>query len=125
MIYTTNFAHIRHLPQYIIPVAISRSITFPGFGDMLRYQKLTPTADVLIHWHMTHDEKRYIQAFHNQVLDGLSAQETVNELMQLIGNDGSKDIALICYEKSTDFCHRHLVAKWLCENGFRSGEILL
>ena len=23
------------------------------------------------------------------------------------------DIALVCYEKTGDFCHRHLVAEWL------------
>ena len=30
----------------------------------------------------------------------------------------SDDIALICYEKPSDFCHRHLVADWLIERGF-------
>lgn len=31
-------------------------------------------------------------------------------------------IALVCYEKPTDFCHRHLVAEWLCKNGFECHE---
>ena len=26
-----------------------------------------------------------------------------------------KDVALCCYEKPGDFCHRHLVAKWMNE----------
>lgn len=38
---------------------------------------------------------------------------------------GGKDIALICYEKPTDFCHRHLVAEWLTTNGIKCDEIAL
>ena len=28
------------------------------------------------------------------------------------------EIAIICYEKPFDFCHRHLVADWLQNRGF-------
>lgn len=31
-------------------------------------------------------------------------------------------IALICYEKPSDFCHRHLVADWLNKNGIPCEE---
>ena len=27
----------------------------------------------------------------------------------------NRDIALLCFEKPSDFCHRHLVASWLNE----------
>lgn len=37
-------------------------------------------------------------------------------------NDGENDIALICYEKPSDFCHRHLVSEWLNQNGFKCEE---
>ena len=30
----------------------------------------------------------------------------------------SDEFALICYEKPSDFCHRHLVSEWLKERGF-------
>lgn len=33
-----------------------------------------------------------------------------------------KHICLICYEKPADFCHRHLVAKWLNDNNFKCKE---
>jgi uncharacterized protein (DUF488 family) len=32
------------------------------------------------------------------------------------------NIALVCYEKPTDFCHRHLVADWLKEHGYECEE---
>ena len=28
-----------------------------------------------------------------------------------------RDIALVCYEKPEEFCHRHLVADWLRKYG--------
>ena len=35
---------------------------------------------------------------------------------------GTEDIALVCYEKPGDFCHRHLVADWLNEAGYQCEE---
>lgn len=29
---------------------------------------------------------------------------------------------LVCYEKSSSFCHRHILAKWLKENGVECEE---
>ena len=39
----------------------------------------------------------------------LNPQEILGEILNL--SEG--DIALVCYEKPGDFCHRHLVASWL------------
>ena len=33
------------------------------------------------------------------------------------------DFALVCYEKPSDFCHRHLVADWLNKNGYDCEEL--
>ena len=35
---------------------------------------------------------------------------------------GGSNVALVCYEKPSDFCHRHLVAGWLCDNGMPCHE---
>lgn len=32
-------------------------------------------------------------------------------------------MVMLCYEKSNEFCHRHLVRKWLNEAGFECEEI--
>ena len=34
------------------------------------------------------------------------------------------NIALICYEKPSDFCHGHLVSDWLKENGFNFEDFI-
>ena len=84
-------------------------------------------------WKKTHDNNYYVEHFNKEVLAPLNANTVVEELYRITGNlalnpllfnDRSliPDIALICYEKPSDFCHRHLVADWLNRNGFECKE---
>ena len=58
---------------------------------------------------------------HNIILISICGT-VIKELNYLVPNVNGKDIALICYEKPSDFCHRHLVAEWLNKNGFKCEE---
>lgn len=49
----------------------------------------------------------YVKRYENEILFYLDPEEIYNDL---------KDKILLCYEKPSDFCHRHLVAKWLNRN---------
>ena len=73
-------------------------------------------------WKENHDNDYYIKHFYAEVLDQLDAANVIKELNNLVSNVNGKDIALICYEKPSDFCHRHLVAEWLNQNGFKCEE---
>jgi len=73
-------------------------------------------------WKKNRDNDYYIEHFQKEVLDGLDATTVNKELNNLVPNINGKDIALICYEKPSDFCHRHLVAEWLKQNGFQCEE---
>ena len=55
-----------------------------------------------------------------EVLVQLNADTVFKELSAL---SGGQTFALICYERPSDFCHRHLVAEWFCKNGYRCEEI--
>jgi hypothetical protein len=55
-------------------------------------------------------EKRYRQ----QTLSSLDPKEVA---MILEGK------TLLCFERSDEFCHRHIVAKWLREAGFECEEL--
>jgi len=35
---------------------------------------------------------------------------------------GNKDICFLCYERPDQFCHRHIVADWFTEYGFKCKE---
>jgi uncharacterized protein (DUF488 family) len=122
LIYTTYFAKLKSLPKEIIPISICRKA--PAGYKGLQYKKLAPKYDFFMEWKRTGDNDYYIKCFKEQVLDKLNADDVVFELNDIIyyikGLD--MDIALVCYEKPTDFCHRHLVADWLRDNGYRCEE---
>jgi uncharacterized protein (DUF488 family) len=50
----------------------------------------------------------YIEVYKKQVLDKLDPRQVYEEL--------GENAVLLCWEKSSDFCHRHLVAQWFKEN---------
>jgi uncharacterized protein (DUF488 family) len=53
----------------------------------------------------------------------LNKQE-IKDVLEELENEG-KDIIFLCYEKSGDFCHRHILADWLEENmGVRVEEYI-
>lgn len=116
MIYTSYFAKLKFLPENIIPISICGKA--PDWYKGLQYRRLAPKYDFFMEWKRNHDNNYYIEHF-EEMLSTLDAPEVVFDLKQLSGN---KDIALICYEKPSDFCHRHLVAKWLSYNGFPCKE---
>jgi uncharacterized protein YeaO (DUF488 family) len=53
------------------------------------------------------DSKEYEKRF-RAILKKLSARSLYKELTATYG----PDVTLLCYEKPTDFCHRHIVASW-------------
>lgn len=119
MIYTSYFAKLRSLPKDIIPISICAKP--PYWYNGLQYKKLAPKYDFFMKWKENHDNDYYIKCFNEQVLSNLNPTEVYQELCDLAK---SGNIALICYEKPSDFCHRHLVADWLNENGVECKEYL-
>lgn len=123
MIYTSYFAQLKNLPSNIIPVSICGKA--PDWYKGLQYKKLAPKYDFFQEWKKNHDNDYYIKCYKEQVLDKLDILTVIRDLVALLPADGSAmrhAIALICYEKPEEFCHRHLVADWLNENGFQIKE---
>ena len=123
MIYTSYFAKLKSLPDNIIPISICGKA--PDWYKGLQYKKLAPKYDFFMEWKKTHDNDYYIKCFNEQVLDKLNALTIMRDLIDLVNsteNHIGKEIALICYEKPSDFCHRHLVADWLRKNGLQCEE---
>lgn len=116
-IYTSYFAKLRSLPENIVPISICGKA--PDWYTGLQYRKLAPKYEFFMEWKKTHDNNYYIEHFDSEVLNTLDVRVVYEELSKM--SDG-KDIALICYEKPEDFCHRHLVAKWLTKNDIHCEE---
>lgn len=136
MIFTSYFGKLRELPENIFPIAIS-AIVPPGLKDIARYPRLTPNYDILMQYKIDHNEARYTECYKKAVLDDLDVDQVLLELDRMIPihmrhclrsvlhnleDDPNCHVALICYEKSADFCHRHLVADWFKRNGIECKE---
>lgn len=132
MLYTTYFAKLRSLPDNVIPVSICAKA--PDWYDGIQYKKLAPKYGFFKEWKRTHDNEYYIQHFNDEVLSPLDVVVVVNELQVAMPEEVKMKmhaplwankhfhVALVCYEKSEDFCHRHLVSEWLNESGFPCTE---
>jgi len=126
MIYTSYFANIKNLPPNIVPVAICGKS--PKGWKGLEYKKLAPKYKFFMEWKENNDNEFYIQHFKNEVLNCLNFKEALHDLAVLLKTNPNYDedthdsIALICYEKPEDFCHRHLVANWFIEHGYSVEE---
>lgn len=134
MIFTSYFAKIKKFPPNVTPIAIC--IRPPEGYKGLWYPRLAPDYDILKRWRRDHDEADYIKLFTRSVLDNLSIEMVLQDIDDLlpmhvqqtmmfpyrIENDPNYHVALVCYEKSCDFCHRHLVSAWLNNYGVECKE---
>ena len=109
-IYTSYFAMLRRIPENIVPISIC--LKAPYWFKGIEYKTLAPTSDIFTQQKANPDNDLYASRFNDEVLGSLDREQTINDLKKL-GN--GSDIVLLCYEKSSSFCHRHLVARWLNE----------
>lgn len=132
MIYTSYFANLKNLPDNITPISICGKA--PDWYQGLQYKKLAPKYNFFMEWKQNHDNNFYIHHFHDEVLDMLNPVKVITELHMKLSEDikikmkkpvyvnSEYHIALVCYEKPSNFCHRHLVADWLNKNGIYCEE---
>ena len=106
----------------IVPISICGKA--PDWYKGLQYKKLAPKYGFFMEWKKNHDNDYYARCFREQVLSELNAIDVILDFSRLSYgfNTGENNICLICYEKPSVFCHRHLVADWLNKNGFKCEE---
>lgn len=107
-IYTSYFGNSKKLHEAgvkIICVAIGR----PRFIKAPQMLNVCPTR-YMVSGPCTHEE--YLRLY-DQILAKQDAHQVVNQIEML--SEG-QDVALCCYEKPGDFCHRHILAKWITDN---------
>lgn len=108
-IFTSYFGNSRKLKEAgikIICVAIGKPRFIAGIPQMLnvcptRYMVSGPCS-----------REEYLKLY-DRILASQDANQVVEQIEML---SGGKDVALCCYEKPGDFCHRHILAKWITEN---------
>jgi hypothetical protein len=113
MIYTSYFGAVRskNLPRERL-VSISQWPPKGFIGEKFKY--LAPTPSIIRDYKagkLTNEV--YVHRYNKEVLEDLDPQLIYEHLDNKI---------LLCYEKSEDFCHRHLIWRWLLENGYDCEE---
>ncbi len=112
MIFTSYFANWRFFPEKLKPICIAKYP--PKNNQMSCLPKLCPSSQLLKAYKQGKvDDKGYADVFNKQ-LDQLDVRKAGLFLQNCI---------LICYEKPEDFCHRHLIAKWLNDNDYETKEL--
>lgn len=138
MFYTTYFGYLRHIKDtdHIIPISIASKP--PKWWDGLEYKKLAPSYDCLMKYKTTEDMVAYIKQYYEEILKPLNPDETLCELIRLLPrrhqlcidmvncplwDNPHIHIALVCYEKLEDFCHRHIDRVWFNKYGIQCNEL--
>ena len=112
MIFTGYYAKIKNYKEFgIEPIAISGKR--PDFYEGLYYPNFAPRYEMFQRWKdkditnegYAEEYRAYLSTLNKDEIDFDFKEYTVE------GND----IVLLCYEKSGDFCHRHVLADWLEE----------
>lgn len=121
MIYTTYFAKLKQLPEDVVPIAIC---TKPPVGVKCPvFRQLAPKYDFFKYYKVTGDTEYFTKCYNEQILNWLNPALILDALYREAGvSPITSDIALVCYEKPSDFCHRQLVAEWFNKNGIPCKE---
>ena len=109
-IYTSYFANWRNFPADAVPIGITRFK--PDYWEHPNLESLAPSAELLRQYRNNYiDEYMFKQIYIQELKDkGFTPEYLRTSLMLTV--DG-KDVILCCYEKSGEFCHRHILAEWL------------
>ena len=117
MIFSSYFSSKKYKPENGVSIA-----RWCKFWSGLSFTALAPSTELLSWWKSlspmvqeTIEAKQYYtDLYREQTLSNLNPAEVV---MTLEGK------TLLCFEKTGDFCHRHIVAEWLREAGFECEEL--
>lgn len=112
-IYTSYFANIDNLKKADI-YCVAMCLKVPSFFNGPNIQSVAPTASILTEHKNNHDDEQYKKRYINEVL--CIYRFHPEYLINLLKNmSEGKDVALLCYERPEDFCHRHIFAEWFNE----------
>lgn len=107
-VYTSYFGNSRALTAAgLVMISIARYT--PKWYHGICLQEVAPLPAMLGHGL---SDEQYTALYHRNVLLHIDPRRLLRHIATL---SGGRDVALCCYEKPGDFCHRHLLAQWLTE----------
>ena len=108
MIYTGYYARLKKYEEAGL-TSISIAGKAPEFYKGIQYKVFAPSWDIFSKWKSGEiNNFQYTDRFNQEILGKLNKEDVRTFL-----DSFETDIILLCYEKSGDFCHRHIVADWI------------
>ena len=109
-IYTSYFGNLKALAKNdIVPISIAR--WSPKWYEGFKLLYAAPTYE-MVKGDITREQ--YIEKY-DVILKNLNVAYFVQRLKEI---GGGKDVALLCYERPEEFCHRHLLADYMNKLGY-------
>lgn len=119
-IHTSNYSKARKLDKskYLF---VSISIYPPKGWSGLNAPELAPTHELLKAYHNGMSESDYEREYRKQISHLKNIRSQFESMAQ---KANGRDIALLCYEKVGEFCHRFILSDIIYEEyGYRITEI--
>lgn len=116
MVYTSYFGNLKNIDLNKYLVATICCYRPKGLDIRLEdWGFLAPDPDLLEHWKTYHDTDYYFEFY----MGKLAKYEDyiINEFNKI----KDRDVVVLCYEKPSDFCHRHLLTMFLDKHGIPCG----
>lgn len=112
-VYTSYYKKIESNPRGLLLVRISTSVPRWFSWHTEELSELYPGWD-LVNAIKNGDitEEEYTIRYKEKLLT-VDRQSIIDKLEKLSKDNGGKDIVLLCYEGSEDFCHRYVCGEWL------------
>lgn len=89
-----------------VSIALKTPDRFPG--EIIT--ELQPTWEILSSYKSSNDPNKEL-IFKNRYIDNVLSKLDAREIAEKLNNK-----VLLCWEKSSSFCHRHIVTEWLEDN---------
>ncbi len=118
-VYSSYFGNAAKLKKAgIVLVGIARFA--PRFvSDVKLFKSLAPTPAMLAGYKNGTMSSEEFSVLYDDILANHHPASTYNDLLAL--GEG-KSVAILCYEKPPDTCHRHSVTDWFRNNGIEVKE---
>lgn len=138
MIYTSYFSNIRSFPENIKPVSIA--LWPPKWFNGRRIMNLAPSKELLT-WYKNavnvpqeEKENHYTEVYGKFLRDNRVTADWFRRGIvtyfpstldgRPIYESQTDHVALCCYEKPGDFCHRHILSAYLTKDGLPIKELV-
>ena len=116
-LYTSYFANAKALAKANVMV-IGIALYPPRWYNGPSLKEVAPTYSIL---KMTSSDEEYTRRYKAEILCRMNIQAFLAQVQKL---SNGRDVALCCYEKPEEFCHRHLLAEHLRANGVQIEEFV-